>query len=152
MGSSGSKVGSGVNASQSGPPIGMSAPPFSMSGACGRALRGVAHAAGDQGHRVAPSETPTAGDLLRPDQDLMPWTRLCPRWLPYASMVAACWAPMHPAAARPMAQPLSVRGIDRATWVLHVVGMPARRAVGLRKRRARGALLPVIAQLPPLRI
>ena len=51
-----------------------------------------------------------------------------------------------------MAQKISVLGMDIATRVLHVVGMADTGHVVLRKRLARGELLPFIAQLPPLRI
>jgi transposase len=51
-----------------------------------------------------------------------------------------------------MAQQISVLGIDLAKRVLHVVGRDDTGHVVLRKRLARGALLPCIAQLSPLRI
>jgi transposase len=51
-----------------------------------------------------------------------------------------------------MAQQISVLGIDLAKLVFHVVGMDDTGHVVLRKRLARGELLPCIAQLPPLRI
>ena len=48
-----------------------------------------------------------------------------------------------------MARKLSVLGIDMAKLGLHVVGMDATGAVGLRKRMARSAVLQFIAPLPP---
>ena len=48
-----------------------------------------------------------------------------------------------------MAQKMSVLGIDIAKLVFHVVGMDDTGHVVLRKRLARGELLPFIAQLPP---
>jgi hypothetical protein len=64
-------------------------------------------------------------------------------------MGAAWWATMHPEAASPMAPPSSVRGIDIAPWVVHVVGMHDSHAVGLRTRMARREWLRWIATLPP---
>jgi transposase len=51
-----------------------------------------------------------------------------------------------------MAQQMSVLGIDIAKLVFHVVGMDDTGHVVLRKRLVRSELLPVIAQLSPLRI
>jgi transposase len=48
-----------------------------------------------------------------------------------------------------MAQTITVLGIDLATLAFHVVGMEDTGHVVLRKRIARGALLPFIATLPP---
>jgi transposase len=48
-----------------------------------------------------------------------------------------------------MAQKINVLGIDIAQLVFHLVGMDATGPVVLRKRMARGALLHVIATLPP---
>ena len=53
-------------------------------------------------------------------------------------MVAVFRATMHAREASPMAQPMRVLRIDRAPWVLHVVGMDDTGAVVLRKRLARG--------------
>jgi hypothetical protein len=80
---------------------------------------------------------------------LMRWTRLFPTWLPEARMVAALWTTIHPEEAGPMAQTITVLGIDIAKLVLHVVGMDDTGHVVLRKRMARGALLHFIATLPP---
>jgi len=65
-------------------------------------------------------------------------------------MVAAFWATIHPEEASPMAQQISVLGIDIAKQVFHVVGMDDTGHVVLRKRIARSGLLPFIANLPPL--
>jgi transposase len=51
-----------------------------------------------------------------------------------------------------MAQHMSVLGIDIAKQVFHVVGMDDSGHVVLRKRLARSALLPFMANVPPLRI
>jgi transposase len=51
-----------------------------------------------------------------------------------------------------MAHTISVRGIDIAKLVFHVVGMDDSGPVVLRKRLARSELLTFIATLPPLRI
>ncbi len=51
-----------------------------------------------------------------------------------------------------MAQHMSVRGIDIAQQVVHVVGMDDSGHVVLRKRLARSALLLFMANVPPLRI
>jgi transposase len=67
-------------------------------------------------------------------------------------MVAALWATIHPEEANPMAQTMSVLGIDIAKLVLHVVGMDDTGHVVLRKRLARSELRHFIATLPPLRI
>jgi transposase len=52
--------------------------------------------------------------------------------------------------ASPMKQHPSVLGIDLAKWVFHVVGMDETGHIVLKKRLTREALLPFIAQLPPL--
>ena len=49
-----------------------------------------------------------------------------------------------------MQQHPSVRGIDLAKRVFHVVGMDEMGHIVLKKRLTRDALLPFIAQLPPL--
>jgi transposase len=67
-------------------------------------------------------------------------------------MVAALWATMHPAEAGPMAPTISVRGIDIAKLVFHVVGMDDSGPVVLRQRLARCAWLTFMANVPPLRI
>src|SRR5919197_5698177 len=67
-------------------------------------------------------------------------------------MVAASWTTIHPEEAGPMAQHMSVLGIDIAKLVFHVVGMDDTGHVVLRKRITRRALLSFIANLPPLRI
>jgi hypothetical protein len=51
--------------------------------------------------------------------------------------------------ASPMPQ-VSVLGIDIAKQIFHVVGMDDSGAVVLRKRLPRGALIPFMAQLPPV--
>lgn len=51
-----------------------------------------------------------------------------------------------------MAQHMSALGIDIAKQVFHIVGMDDSGHVVLRKRLARRALLPFIANVPPLRI
>jgi transposase len=51
-----------------------------------------------------------------------------------------------------MAQAITILGIDLAKLVFHVVGMDDAGHVVLRKRLTRSALLPFIANLPPLRI
>jgi hypothetical protein len=48
-------------------------------------------------------------------------------------MVAALWATIHPEEAGPMAQTISVLGIDIAKLVFHVVGMDDSGHVVLRK-------------------
>jgi hypothetical protein len=64
------------------------------------------------------------GESMRKRQaKLMKWTRLFPVWLRYASMVAASSTTIHPEETSPMAQHMSVLGIDLATQVCHVVGM-----------------------------
>jgi hypothetical protein len=63
-------------------------------------------------------------------------------------MVAVWWATMHSEEASPMAQQMSVLGIDIAKLVFHVVGMDDTGAVVLRKRIARSELLHFIATLP----
>lgn len=67
-------------------------------------------------------------------------------------MVAAFWATIHPEEASPIAQQMSILGIDIAKLVFHVVGMDHTGHVVLRKRIARSELLHFIATLPPLRI
>src|SRR5918999_5281744 len=67
-------------------------------------------------------------------------------------MVAASWTTIHPKEAGPMAQTITVLGIDIAKLVFHVVGMDDSGHVVLRKRLARSALLPFMANVPPLRI
>src|SRR5918997_1092049 len=67
-------------------------------------------------------------------------------------MVAASWTTIHPEEAGPMAQTITVLGIDIAKQMFHVVGMDDSGHVVLRKRLARSALLSFIASLPPLRI
>jgi transposase len=67
-------------------------------------------------------------------------------------MVVVFRATIHPKEASPMAQHMSVLGIDIAKQVFHVVGMDDRGHVVLRKRLARSTLLTFMANLPPLRI
>src|SRR5918999_5553952 len=67
-------------------------------------------------------------------------------------MVAASSTTIHREEASPMAQHMSVLGIDIAKQVFHVVGMDDSGHVVLRKRLARSTLLPFIANVPPLRI
>ena len=67
-------------------------------------------------------------------------------------MVAAWWTTIHPEEAGPMAQNITVLGIDIAKLVFHVVGMDDSGQVVLRKRLAQSALLTSIAKVPPLRI
>jgi transposase len=67
-------------------------------------------------------------------------------------MVAASSTTIHREEASPMAQQMSVLGIDIAKQVFHVVGMDDSGHVVLRKRLARSALLSFIANVPPLRI
>jgi transposase len=62
------------------------------------------------------------------------------------------WATMHREKAGPMAQQISVLGIDIAKLVFHVVGMDESGHVVLRKRLGRSELPTFIATLPPLRI
>ena len=52
-------------------------------------------------------------------------------------MVAVSWTTIHHKEARPMAQNMSVLGIDMATLVCHVVGMDHAGHVVLRKHMAR---------------
>src|SRR5215211_3064465 len=59
---------------------------------------------------------------------------------------------MHPEEAGPMAQTISVRGIDIAKLVFHVVGMDDSGHVVLRQRLARSAWPTFMATVPPLRI
>src|SRR5918999_6499638 len=66
-------------------------------------------------------------------------------------MVAASSTTSHPEEASPMAQHMSVLGLDIATQMFHVVGMDDSGHVGLRKRLARRALLTFMANVPPLR-
>jgi transposase len=67
-------------------------------------------------------------------------------------MVAALSTTIHREGANPMAQPLSVLGIDLATQVFHGVGMDDSGPAVLRKRLARRAVLPFRAKVPPLRL
>src|SRR5918995_617928 len=67
-------------------------------------------------------------------------------------MVAALSATIDPEEASPMAQTMSVLGIDLATLVFHVVGMDDTGHVVLRKRLARSELRHVMATFPPLRM
>jgi len=55
-----------------------------------------------------------------------------------------------PQKASPMTQQPSIVGIDLAKRIFHLVGMDATGHVVLRKRLTREALLPFIAQLPPM--
>ena len=64
----------------------------------------------------------------------MKWTRLFLGRLRSARMVAVSEALMHAEEAGPMAQQISVLGIDLAKLVLHVVGMDDTGHVVLRKR------------------
>src|SRR2546425_13138802 len=59
---------------------------------------------------------------------------------------------MQPQEASPVKPHMSVRGIDIAKRLFHVVGMHERGQIVLRKRLARNALMPCIATLPPVRI
>src|SRR4029434_1727072 len=65
-------------------------------------------------------------------------------------MVAASSTTIHPEEAGPMAQTITVLGIDIAKLVFHVVGMDDSAHVVLRRRLARSELLAFIANLPPL--
>jgi transposase len=67
-------------------------------------------------------------------------------------MIAASSTTIQPEEAGPMAQTITVLGIDIAKLVFHVVGMDDSGHVVLRKRIARSALLTFIANVPPLRI
>jgi transposase len=67
-------------------------------------------------------------------------------------MVVVFQATIHHKEASPMAQHMSVLGIDIAKQVFHVVGMDDRGHIVLRKRLARSTLLTFMANLPPLRI
>src|SRR5918992_2343222 len=67
-------------------------------------------------------------------------------------MVAASSTTIPREEASPMTQHMSVLGIDIAKQVFHVVGMDDSGHVVLRKRLARSALLPFMANVPPLRI
>jgi hypothetical protein len=60
-------------------------------------------------------------------------------------MVAASSTTIHPEEAGPMAQTITVLGIDIATLVFHVVGMDDSGHVVLRKRLVRSAWLSFIA-------
>jgi hypothetical protein len=53
----------------------------------------------------------------------MKWTRLCAARLRSAKMVPVSWAAIHREEANPMAQQMSVLGIDIAKLIFHVVGM-----------------------------
>jgi transposase len=59
---------------------------------------------------------------------------------------------MQPQEASPVKPHMSVRGIDLAKRLFHVVGMHERGQIVLRKRLARNALMPFIATLPPVLI
>jgi transposase len=67
-------------------------------------------------------------------------------------MVAASSTTIPREEASPMAQHMSVLGIDIAKQVFHVVGMDDSGHVVLRKRLARSTLLTFMANVPPLRI
>jgi transposase len=67
-------------------------------------------------------------------------------------MVAALSTIIPREEASPMAQQMSVLGIDIAKQVFHVVGMDDSGHVVLRKRLARSTLLTFMANVPPLRI
>src|SRR5262245_17695871 len=82
----------------------------------------------------------------------MKWTRLFSERLRYARMVVVFRATIHHREASPMAQTISVLGIDIATLVFHVVGMDDSGPVVLRKRLARRELLTFMANVPPLRL
>jgi hypothetical protein len=64
-------------------------------------------------------------------------------------MVAISSASMYPEEASSIAQQMSVRGIDIATLVFHVIGMDDSGHVMLGKRIARREWLHLIATLPP---
>src|SRR5262245_52393692 len=81
----------------------------------------------------------------------MKWTRLFSERLRRASMVVVFRATIHHKEASPMAQHMSVLGIDSAKQVFHLVGMEDTGHVVLRKRLARSTLLTLMANLPPLR-
>jgi transposase len=66
--------------------------------------------------------------------------------------VRSLWVTIYREAAGPLAQQLSVLGIDIAKLAFHVVGMDKSGHVVLRKRLARSELPTFIATLPPLRI
>jgi hypothetical protein len=59
---------------------------------------------------------------------------------------------IQPQEASPVKHQISVRGIDIAKRLFHVVGMNERGQIVLRKRLARNALMPFIAALPPVLI
>jgi transposase len=63
-------------------------------------------------------------------------------------MVAAPSTTIHPEEAGPMAQTISVLGIDIAKLVFHIVGMDDSGHVVLRKRLARSELLTFMGLLP----
>ena len=67
-------------------------------------------------------------------------------------MVVVFRATIHHREASPMAQPISVPGIDIAKRMCHVVGMDDAGHVGLRKRLAQSTWLTFSANVPPLRI
>jgi hypothetical protein len=67
-------------------------------------------------------------------------------------MVVVYRATMHHREASPVAQKISVLGIDLATCVFHVVGRADAEPVALRKGIARSAWLTFIANVPPRRI
>ena len=61
-------------------------------------------------------------------------------------------APMEPQEASLMKPAMSVLGIDIAKRVLHAVGMDERGQIVWRKHLSRHDLMPLLAQLPPVRI
>jgi transposase len=67
-------------------------------------------------------------------------------------MIAAPSEIIRPQEASPMEKNLRVLGIDIAKQIFHIVGMDDTGNVGLRKRLPRGALIPFLAQLPPVMI
>ena len=67
-------------------------------------------------------------------------------------MVMVLRAPIHHRAVNPMAQHMSLLGLDIAKQVFHVVGMDDAGHVVRRKRLARGELPRFIATLPPRRL
>jgi hypothetical protein len=92
--------------------------------------------------------------LCRSEHDgtkvIMKWTRLFSERLRRARMVVGSRATIHHREASPMAQTISVLGIDLAKLVFHVVGMDDAGHVVLRKRLARSELPRFIASLPPV--
>jgi transposase len=90
--------------------------------------------------------------ILSTGNKLMEWLRLFPVWLRSASMGAASSTTIHPGEAGPLAQTITVLGVEIAKLVFHVVGMHGSGPVVLRKRLTRRAVLTFIANVPPLRI